>query len=282
MTTPTPPPGARNDPRSDARHGRLDPRKRERRVVIVAFGVSFVLHVLGVLLYPLLLAPVEGPGRRPDARAEAERPQGTEIIRILAIPEDRLERPEEPETERQPVPEPPRPRVITPPRPAGPVPTGEGEEEPLGPSAAERVRAATPDARLLAPLSEEVVGLSPEQIARLELIWALEELNDSAAAFAEAARRARDWTYTDDEGKRWGISPGKLHLGDVTLPIPSFGGPYDPNAWKGSMDADLERASASAAARETLEERARAIRERKDREREEKADTTGGGGGGAR
>jgi hypothetical protein len=206
------------------------------------------------------------------------------LVRIVELAEDELERPEQPDTEREPVPEPPR---TTTPRPEsvgdepGAAP-GEAEAEPDGQSAAVRLRSATPDARLLAPLSDEVVALSPEQIARLQLSWALEELNDSAAAFAEAARRARDWTFTDDDGKRWGVSSEGLHLGDVTLPLPNLGAPYDPNAWKGSMDADLERAAWSAAARETLEERARILRERKDREREERPDTTGGGGGGRR
>ena len=58
---------------------------------------------------------------------------------------------------------------------------------------------------------------------RLRFLARLEVLNDSAAAAAEAAAEATDWTYTDEEGRRWGISPGKLHLGDLTLPLPSFG-----------------------------------------------------------
>lgn len=241
-----------------------------------AFGLSFVLHAAAILFYPLLIAPPE-PGSASPAAADLPAPAGTEIVRLLEVPEDELERPEEPRTERVPVP--------TPPVRAAPAEPGEaeGEEaaEPVGPTAAERVRASGPDVRLIAPLSDDVVGLSREQIAELELRWALESLNDSAAAAAEAARRALDWTFTDADGKRWGVSPGKLHLGDLTLPLPQlFGAPYDPNAWKGSMDADLERAAGSAAARETLDERARAIRERKDREREEQPDTTREGGGG--
>ena len=33
-----------------------------------------------------------------------------------------------------------------------------------------------------------------------------------------------DWTYTDEEGRRWGVSPEGLHLGDVTIPIPLYFG----------------------------------------------------------
>lgn len=244
-------------------------------MVLWAFGLSLALHAAAILLYPILTAPHE-PGFAPPASADLPAPAGTEIVRLVEIPEEDLDRPEEPQTERIPVPAPPVRAA-----PPGPEEAeGEEEEESVGATAAERVRASGPDVRLIAPLSDDVVGLSQEQVAELELRWALESLNDSAAAAAEAARRALDWTFTDSEGKRWGFSPEGIHLGDVTLPLPAFGAPYDPNAWKGSIDADLERAAGSAAARETLDERAKAIRERKDREREEKPDTTRGGGGG--
>lgn len=248
-------------------------------MLVVGFGVSLLLHVLGILLYPVLLGP-DPAGTRPDpTRAEATRPEGMVVVQVTGIPEAALERPIEPEERPRPVapaPAPPPDAAREGDTEAGPGPASEDSAEELG--AADRVRATRADARLLAPLSEDVVGLSPEQIAQLELLWALEELNDSAAAMAAAARRATDWTYTDAEGRRWGFSPGKIHLGGITLPMPSFGPSYDPEAWKGSIQADLERAAGSSEARLTQEERAKAIRERRDRERRERADTTSGGG----
>lgn len=248
-------------------------------MLALGLGISLVLHVVGILLYSVLLGPGSSGGPLDADRREATRPDGIEVVQVTEVPEDDLERPPEPEERPRPV-----PAVPTPPPEATPEgdpeagARGETEEPADGLGAADRVRATRADARLRAPLPEDVVGLSEEQIAQLELLWALEELNDSAAAIAAAARRATDWTYTDGEGRRWGFSPGKIHLGGITLPMPSFGGPYDPDAWKGSIQADLERAAGSSEARLSQEERAKAIRERRDRERRERADTTSGGG----
>lgn len=247
-------------------------------MLAVGLGVSVILHVLGILLYPVLLGP-DPAGGPPDAsRPEATRAEGMEVVQVIGIPEDALEQPTEPDERTRPVmpaPVPPREAAAEGDTETGADDPTEEPAEALG--AADRVRATRADARLLAPLSEDVVGLSQEQIAQLELLWALEELNDSAAIMAAAARRATDWTYTDAEGRRWGFSPGKIHLGGITLPMPSFGTAYDPDAWKGSIEADLERAAGSAEARLTQEERAKAIRDRRDRERRERADTTSGG-----
>jgi hypothetical protein len=55
----------------------------------------------------------------------------------------------------------------------------------------------------------------------------IDALNDSIHGEAERSRRATDWTVTDKSGKKWGASPGKLHLGDVTLPLPGVQGNRD-------------------------------------------------------
>ncbi|CAN5822868.1 hypothetical protein BH23GEM6_BH23GEM6_26650 [soil metagenome] len=41
-------------------------------------------------------------------------------------------------------------------------------------------------------------------------------------AGGERARRSTDRTRTDASGRRWGASPGKIHLGGVTLPAPTL------------------------------------------------------------
>ena len=78
-------------------------------MVVTSFGVSIVLHGVLIALYALLVGPgsVGPPG--PSSREDPTRPQGTELVRIVELAGDELERPVEPETERQPVPEPPRP-----------------------------------------------------------------------------------------------------------------------------------------------------------------------------
>ncbi|MGH7507334.1 MAG: hypothetical protein ACRELX_16895 [Longimicrobiales bacterium] len=55
---------------------------------------------------------------------------------------------------------------------------------------------------------------------RARVYGQIDAYNDSIAAFAEAERRATDWTHRDANGDRWGVSPGKIHLGKVTLPLP--------------------------------------------------------------
>jgi uncharacterized membrane protein YgcG len=122
---------------------------------------------------------------------------------------------------------------------------------------------------------------------RLQLVAKLEAMNDSAAIAAERAADAMDWTYTDEEGKQWGVSPGKIHLGDMTIPMPfSFGA--SPGQRERAEDRlwawdEIEAAAARGAVSNYWKERDKAIRERMEAER--RADTIrakgrGGGGGG--
>ena len=122
--------------------------------------------------------------------------------------------------------------------------------------------------------------------ARLRLRWAAADWNDARNAEARAAEDALDWTHTDSEGNRWGVSPGKIHLGKVALPLPfGFGNARgtNPEAERARFQGEeIDRAAARGAALQTQKERARAIREREDAKREEekkgeKPDTTGVG-----
>jgi hypothetical protein len=152
----------------------------------------------------------------------------------------------------------------------------------LGPTAAERIRPKAEDLRYWAPVAPERTELTREEFMRLQLIAELEALNDSAAIAEELARRATDWTYTDEEGKQWGVSPGKIHLGDLTLPLPfGFGtSAYDRERAEDRLWAwdEIEQSAARGAVIQTWRERDKAIRERLNAER--KADTTRTGGGG--
>ena len=107
---------------------------------------------------------------------------------------------------------------------------------------AERIRARNLDPRLWV-VPPELTDLTPEELMRLRLMWAFEEVSDSALAAEIVAQAGRDWTYTDGEGRRWGISEGQIHLGDVTIPLPFAFSPA-PNsaaarrAWE---DAEIAR-----------------------------------------
>lgn len=259
--------------------------------MVVGLTVSAILHLLVLAVYPRLAPrPSEIVGPAVGVGGPAA-PQGTELLRLveLADPE------EEPvEDEEPPEPEPPlepAPRAVpVPVPPADPAPgdaaadRGVPTDEELR-SAAERLRPRARDLRLWAPLPENLTALSDEQRMKLDLALRLAAVADSMAMAAEAARAATDWTFTDDEGRKWGVSPGKIHLGDLTLPMPfGFSAPYDPSATNAWQWEDVERSAGSAAARESAKERAKAIRERVDRERARlrgepaRPDTSGAGG----
>ena len=251
-----------------------------RKVLAWGLLISAALHLVAILLYPSLSEAPEGRVRLDGPDRASSPAQGTQIVRISEAPPEALEQPEPPVTVE--------PEEVAPTREApgrgGGEAVGDGAEaEVAGRGAAERIRNSYGDLRLITPLPDELAALSPEQLARLRLAWAIEAMNDSAALASRAPDT--DWTYTDDEGRKWGVSPGKIHLGGITLPFPfSFGAPDNSAAARRARDdAEIDRAAGRAEAWESQEERARAIRERIDREREEqKGDTTGTGGGSGR
>lgn len=263
MATPDPAPEHAAFPR-----GR---RPRHSRAWTVGMSVS----VLGHLLFLLLYGGVAGPPAvtvSPGGEGASEL-TGIELLNLIARSED-LDRPEEPEEESERDPVPVAPRAAPASRdPASGAERGAGTVEPgpVGPAAAERLRVRLADARLWAPLaSEEMAQLTLQQFLESDLAWRIGLWRDSAAAAAEAERRLTDWTYTDDEGNRWGVSPGKLHLGSITLPLPfGFGAPPGDAREREFINAELARGATSAMIHQTLRERADAIRRRRDREREE-------------
>ena len=97
--------------------------------------------------------------------------------------------------------------------------------------------------------------------------------NDSLAIAMALAERSADWTFTDDQGRRWGLSPGRLHLGDFSVPLPAIETPrgrIEAALARGFINDDLQRAAITAQIRETWSERARAIRERLELERQQR------------
>ena len=235
-----------------------------------------MLHLVAILLYPSLLirAPVFAPpfgDFTPPARLA-----GTQLLSLEELPADQAADVLPPEEIRD----------AAVPTVAVEAPDLGGEEDPAadlarslapGPTAAERLRPRAGDLRLWAPVDPEITKLTREEVMRLLLVAELEDLADSMAIAEEIARRGTDWTYTDDEGRRWGVSPGKLHLGDITLPLP-FG--FSASPWEREQNAgriwawdDINQAAARKGVQDVWKERAEAIRRRMEAER--KPDTTG-------
>lgn len=270
----------------DGRKLRLAPRVSYRRAYLIGLGLSLVFHILILLIaWRTRLVPV--PAVRPYAPVVAMGGERSvmRVERIVVVPDapagdeapEPVEREERQERETE---------------PGFEVDAGGAEAAPApAPSALERLRPRMGDPRLwtrpeLPPPEEPSV--SDIERVRARIAQRVREFNDSVAIEAARAADAMDWTVVDGEGKRWGVSPGKIHLGDLTLPLPiNLGG--TPSARReqaeerARREAEIAAQAERAAVEEFREDRIRAIRERKDQDRRDRrgAAATAGSGNGA-
>jgi hypothetical protein len=287
-STPDPSP-----PPSDDAGGRIT-RARERRAVRWGFALSIALHLVAIALYPILMdQTVPEVPRSPDETPDEVLP-GFEIITMREAEETPAEPPpveppiidlpEEEEEALVPLPELPAPPEVAPPAEevvAEEVLPEEEEEEVVVPrTLAERLQPGVGDPRLWSYLLPGRGDLTDSERANLLLEGVLEAWNDSVAVAAALSDQAQDWTFTDEEGRRWGLSPGRLHLGEFSIPLPiTFEAPpglhdnFGQRQWE--ID-DILRGITSQQIRETWAQRAQEIRERMDAERER--NRSGGGG----
>lgn len=127
------------------------------------------------------------------------------------------------------------------------------------------------------PAQRPPLPLEGIDAAQARIAAGVSAYNDSMIIAMEAAARALDWTFQDGSGNKWGVSPGKLHLGPITLPLPiGFSAPADiraeMNRRVGEWNAiQVQRARADV--EEIIKERTRAIQARKAA-----ADTSKSGG----
>ncbi|MEK9500551.1 hypothetical protein [Gaopeijia maritima] len=290
MTPPTdaPPPSPPSGRAPAVGRGARDPdpyaqerswaRRHPGRVRAIAFGASAALHLLALLFYPAIEVRFGEVDSAPDGGpAEVE---GIEVVNLQEL-SDEVEAPLDPEelasesfTPLVPLPEAPGEDLAPQVEVAAPDP---------GPSAAERLRPATLSEELWIPLVPDAMALSDQELVRNLVYRRLAAFNDSMAVRAARAAQGTDWTYTDDEGNRWGISPGQLHLGSITVPLPfSFGNPTgasDDQLDRLFMDREIQRAAGLLRTDQTIRERAAAIKARIDAERARRGmagDTLGG------
>lgn len=290
MTPPAPTPTPDSESPSDtSSSGGLG---RERRALVWGVGISIAVHLILVALYPVILDRIDpGPSMVELPDRDRTEPSMEVVLLLETEPPDETEPEEEaPAPELPPDPEPaeepaPDPEAVPAPAPAeegapdpSPEELGEEEEE-LRRHIAERLQPQTPDPRLWAFGDAEYMELSDEERAQLMIYGMLQDWNDSVAVAAALSERATDWTYTDDDGRRWGLSPGRIHLGDFSVPLPfTFDTPpgirdrVNRDCW---IAEDIARGAASQAIRQTWAERAREIRRRMDEERER--ERSGGG-----
>ncbi len=244
------------------------------RLRATAFGISVAIHLAVVGLYGVVARVLTPEGLTVPIRTDRESEQGVDLIRLIELDEDELERPEEPE---------PIERVsaaaadVRPPRIPGP---SAGELVPPGPTAAERLRPRLVDVRLWADLPPEFYELTLEEREELLISARIVEWYDSVALADAAEGRLTDWTFTDGQGGRWGVADGKIYLGDIVVPVPiNFGTPVGKrDEWARRIweFEEIHRQSQQFLIEQAWKERSAAIRERRDRERAEaRGDTLG-------
>lgn len=258
--TPPAPPGRRS---------MAERRGRERRILLVGLVLSVVVHAGVIVVVGDWLTPERRTTVPRSTSLIMEPPRGMRAIQMRIEPASEV------------------PRIAEPDRP---------RREEAAPSETERVTMAdaSPDTvraddrtvadrlapRIVDPRLWQPMILIPREPTledvQSRIAAAVELLSDSALAEAESAMRARDWTVADRNGGKWGISPGKLHLGSITLPLPIWF-PEDPQAVaKAAQWYELDQQFERTLILESFEDRVRAIRQRRERER---AEAAGGGGG---
>lgn len=264
--------------------------RRYRRAFRVALLVSVLAHALLIWVTGGVDVPPSPYVTPPPETIPA--PEGLVVVDVAVaeLEEPRAEEPrpepvapqaEEPdetpliEVEPTPAEEPP---VVPPVDPAGEPEAADPLEDLTN---AERLMPRYSDARLwFDPRHASLVGERLARFARADsaVRAILRDWLDSLRLSDEQRRRALEWTYEKD-GKRWGISPEGLHLGDITIPIPFQLMPSGPRRRELEQSIRDLQAIQLQNLRDDLErirdERREAMRERAEEEaRRRRGDTT--------
>ena len=257
-------PGNTNLTSDRASHSRPDLGSRGLRAT--AFGVSFVLHVLAVLMYPAVVRTLRPSSVSLPPPTNSVPVQGSVVLRLVEIVEtEDSARPGDPEEIEE----------VEAEEADAEAPLFEGLPMailvPPGPTVAERMRPQLSDARLWAEPPPEFYALSMEQREELILADRIVEWYDSVATARAATDRLTDWTFRDSDGGRWGVADGKIYLGDIAVPLPlTFGTPVgkrdETNRRMWEFD-EIERQGQRFLIEQTWKQRSAAIRARRDLER---------------
>lgn len=243
------------------------------RVVLVSLAASVLLHLLLVGVYQYFVGRLDAPVGPLDPPEVVTQPEGLRVVELPDLPEPAPDpeaaEPLDEDPEDEPEPEETEPDADV---AEGTDEADEAAED--GPTVAEILRGSEEgDARIWRPVAPERTALTPEERARLRLRGRVDALSDSLLAEEERLRSVTDWTFTDEDGNRWGISPGRIHLGDTSVPLPfGFSAPPSVDDIGRSEWERIRQGAEREAVRESWRERAEAIRERRDAERADSAD----------
>jgi hypothetical protein len=248
-------------------------RRRARTALIVALAASAVVHTAALFLLsfkPDTDAPrMHAPAPRIIAVEPVMRAYDVAVVGADAAPIEEQLREQETRARLAPVQRAwgvPEPAVTpTPPQPDDRA------------SVSDRLRYRMGSTEVWRPQDgPRPVERSADEVVRDRVAAQLQEYNDSVAAESAARARATDWTVKDGNGGRWGVSPGAIHLGAVTLPLPFEFRPSPEVAGRVRSWTEIQQQAARVEGQEIFDERVRAIRERAEAERARRAAAGGG------
>lgn len=242
------------------------------RVLLWSLLLSAAAHLVILLVSPLFIGVGVPPGTTAAGDPAAE-PVAMGMRAIVPVASDGAE-PEEPVRAAQPAersPEASRERA-TPERSPRPAPAAAGGAaagtETGRRTVSEALRPGYSDGRLwVNPRALRLERAPSRQQAYMEHLHArIEAMNDSIYGRGPDT----DWTYTDDEGRRWGISEEGVHLGGITiprqlLPIPHTGTnqEQEENRERARQREEIIRQEAERVREEAAEESRRAAERRR-------------------
>lgn len=160
------------------------------------------------------------------------------------------------------------------------------EDPHISSSVLDRLKPRAGDLRLWAPVRTEPDEGSTEGL-RLRLWAEMARQRDSVEAAESSVSASTDWSHVDQQGRKWGVSPGRFQLGNAALPFcgGSFAS-YDcgfgiaPGRLEEAKEAlwvngELRRGEESLRIRQAWKEASTAIRARKEEERRKQTGTGG-------
>jgi hypothetical protein len=254
-------------------------RSSHRRAVILGLGISSVFHFILIIIYSFGLNQWDSRENILQVESSSKPFSGMRVVNVIEIdPDDAIS-----DALREELTDELDVMVKESELVAGPTEDNFYNKEDVKRiiKAVDALRVRSSDPRLWRAALPQIFELTEAERLRLELAGRLEAWNDSVSAAVAVETAWTDWTMTDGDGNRWGVSPGKLHLGKLTLPLPfRFAGTSwqrERAARKAWEDTDILNNISAQAVRASWEKRAKAIRERKDREHkdaDQKSDTT--------
>lgn len=261
----------------------------ESRVFRWSIAVSVIVHLLVLAASPSFIRVGTPPG---DARAPQQPLLGVELG--MRAPAEAASSPADAPAPDEAAPEevsaPADPVLRAPIRSAPAAPARSAPRASRGPSSAaaaastgatgtgstatDALRPGVRDPRLWVAPKEAPPAPEPTEHERYMAHFRAryEALADSMATEAERERNVGRWTFKDKDGKEWGLSPGKAHIGGKEIPIPAKLPPGD----RQKEDAAAERREqwrqirdqqGSGDQRKAQDDARRRTRERKDAER---------------